>query len=46
MIVYLTELAQDACDYSWDTAKGAHSVLLHKLGDGVLKCSDLKEFQK
>ena len=46
MIEYLTELAQDACDYSWDTAKGAHSVLLHRMGDGVLNWSNLKEIQK
>ena len=31
MVEYLTELLQDACDYSWESAKGAHSVLLHLL---------------
>ena len=46
MIEYLTELAQDACDYSWDAAKGAHSVLLHRMGDGVLTWSNLKDIQK
>ena len=46
MIEYLTELAQDACDYSWDAAKGAHSVLLHRMGDGVLNWANLKDIQK
>ena len=32
MIEYLTELTQNACDYSWDAAKGVHSVLLHRMG--------------
>ena len=46
MIEYLTELAQDACDYSWDAAKGAHSILLHRMGDGVLNWANLKDIQK
>ena len=46
MIEYLTELAQDACDYSWDAAKGAHSVLCHRMVDGVLNWSNLKEIKK
>ena len=43
MIDYLTELMQDACDYTWDSAKGAHSVLLHRMADGVLTWNQLKE---
>ena len=46
MIECLTELAQDACDYSWAAAKGAHSVLLHRMGDGVVHWSNIKEVQK
>ena len=46
MIHYLTELMQDACDYSWEGAKGAHSVLLHRMGDGIVDWSNLKEINK
>ena len=46
MIEYLTELSQDACDYSWEAAKGAHSVLLHRMGDGVVHWSNIKDVQK
>ena len=33
---FVTELLQDACDYSWEAAKGDHSVLLHHMEDGVV----------
>ena len=46
MIEYLTELMQDACDYSWESAKGAHSVLLHRMANGVVDWSQVKEVQK
>ena len=46
MIEYLTELMQDACDYSWESAKGAHSVLLHRMADGVVNWGQVKEVQK
>ena len=46
MVEYLTELLQDACDYSWESAKGAHSVLLHRMQDGVVNWSNLKEVNK
>ena len=46
MVEYLTELLQDACDYSWESAKGAHSVLLHCMQDGVVNWSNLKEVNK
>ena len=46
MISYLTELSQDACDYSWEAAKGAHSVLLHRMADGVVTWDNLKEVHK
>ena len=46
MVEYLTELLQDACDFSWDAAKGAHSVLLHKMQDGVLSWDNLEEVHK
>ena len=45
MIEYLTELAQDACDYSWEAAKGAHSVLLQRMGDGVVHWPNIKDVQ-
>ena len=46
MIEYLTELAQDACDYSWEAAKGAHLLLLHRMGDGVVHWPNIRELQK
>ena len=46
MIEYLTELMQDACDYSWESAKGAHSVLLHRMADRVVDWDQVKEVQK
>ena len=46
MVEYLTELLQDACDYSWESAKGAHSVLLHHMQDAVVNWSNLKEVNK
>ena len=46
MIDYLTELMQDACDYTWESAKGAHLVLLHRMADGVLTWGQAKEVHK
>ena len=46
MSEYLAELLQDVCDYSWEAAKGAHSVLLHRMTDGVVNWSSLKEISK
>ena len=46
MIDYLTELMQDVCDYTWESAKGAHSVLLHRMADGVLTWGQAKEVHK
>ena len=46
MSEYVTELLQDACDYGWKSAKGAHSVLLHRMQDGVLTWHNVKEIHK
>ena len=46
MSQYLVELMQDACDFTWESAKGAHSVLLHRMTDGVLDWHNLDEIQK
>ena len=46
MIHYLTEVTQDACDFSWEAAKGAHVVLMHRMGDGVITWSDITEIHK
>ena len=43
---YLTELAQDASDFSYEAAKGAHSVLLPRMGDGVVEWGNLNEVKK
>ena len=40
------ELFQDACDYGWESAKGTHSVLLHRMQDGVLNWTNIKEVHK
>ena len=46
MIDYVTELLQDACDYSWDSAKEAHAVLLHRMAGGIVDWTQLKEVYK
>ena len=46
MIDYLTELTQDACDFTWEAAKGAHAVLMHRMNDGVISWSNLAEIHK
>ena len=46
MADYVTELLQDACDYGWESAKGAHSVLLHRMQDGVVTWHNVKEIHK
>ena len=46
MIDYLTELTQDACDFSWEAAKGAHAVPMYRMGDGVITWSDISEIHK
>ena len=46
MIDYLTELTQDACDFSWEATKGAHAVLMHRMGDGVITWTDIAEIHK
>ena len=46
MSLYLVKLLQDTCDFGWDSAKGAHSVLLHLMQDGVLDWTNLKEIKK
>ena len=43
MIQYLTELTQDVCDFSWEGAKGTHSVLLHRMANGVVNWSNIAE---
>ena len=46
MVTYLCELMQDACDFTWESAKGAHAVLLHRMADGVVDWTQLKEINK
>ena len=41
MISYVTELLQDAIDFSWPAAKGAHFVLVHRIADGQASYADL-----
>ena len=42
MIQYLT---WDACDFSWEAVKGAHSAFPHRMGDGIIDWN-IAEFQK
>ena len=42
MITYLSDLMQDAVDYSFTAAKGAHYVLMHKLIDNSLSWRDME----
>ena len=40
MIEYLTDLFQDVCDMGWQSAKGAHLVVMSKMEDGLVTWSD------
>ena len=46
MIEYLVELLQDAVDFSWPSAKGAHLVLVHRIADGLERWDDLDSTKK
>ena len=46
MIEYLVELMQDAVDFGWPSAKGAHFVLVHRIGDGMANWSDISSVHK
>ena len=46
MVEYLVDLLQDAVDYSWPVAKGAHFVLIHRIIDGLASWEDLASVQK
>ena len=46
MIVYLADLLQDAVDFGWQAAKGAHFVLVHRMIDGMVDWNDLNAVQK
>ena len=46
MIEYAIELLQDAVDFSWQAAKGAHYVLVHRIGDGSASWKDLDSVNK
>ena len=43
---YVTELLHDTCDYGWESAKGAHSLLLYRMHNGVLTWHYVKEIYK
>ena len=46
MIEYAIELLQDTVDFSWQVAKGAHFVLVHRIGDGSASWKDLDSVNK
>ena len=46
MVEYLTELFQNACDHSWQAAKGDHLVVMTKMEEGLITWGDLKEVNK
>ena len=46
MIEYLTDLFQDVCDMGWQSAKGAHLVVMSKMEDGLVTWLDLKKVNK
>ena len=46
MIEYLTDLFQDVCDMGWQSAIGAHLVVMSKVEDGMVTWSDLKKVNK
>ena len=46
MIEYAIELLQDAVDFSWLSAKGAHFVLVQCIADGMADWADLDSVNK
>ena len=46
MIEYLIDVLQDAVDFSFPVAKGAHFVLTHRMIDGLVSWEDLDSVQK
>ena len=46
MLLYLVELLQDAVDFGWNSAKGAHFVLVNSMVDGLIQWKDLEGVQK
>ena len=46
MIEYLTDLFQDVCDMGWQSAKGAHLVVMSKMEDSLVTWADLKKVSK
>ena len=46
MVEYLTKLYQNACDHSWQVAKGAHLVVMTKMEEGLVTWGDLKKVNK
>ena len=46
MIAYCVDLMQDAVDFGWQSAKGAHFVLVNRLIEGSADWADLDGVQK
>ena len=46
MIDYLTELIQDACDFTWEAEKRAYAVLMHRMNESVISWSNRPEIHK
>ena len=46
MVEYLTELFQNVCDFGWQSAKGAHLVVMTKMEEGLASWADLKKINK
>ena len=41
MVSYLSDLIEDATDFSWQSAKAAHAVLLCEMERGSLQWEDM-----
>ena len=46
IVEYLTELFQNACDHSWQVAKGAHLVVMTKMKEGLITWGALEESEQ
>ena len=46
MVEYLTELFQNVCDFGWQSAKGAHLVVMTKMEERLASWADLKKINK
>ena len=46
MLDYLTEIMQDSHDFSWNSAKGVHTVLLCQMEEGHIRWDETQKLDR